>query len=253
MLKIEKIKKILYCPICKCLLEKPVFLSCGEIVCNKHVADMQISGEKNIRCILCQNLHAEEFHLVKAIEKVVAMEETSQDRLSLCKKLNEEIKSIESAKQNSENIISEHFRIIKERLRFEQKSLQIKIDSYYKEILEGISRAERTCRGMEKTMNELTDSLNKSKMELEEIKYEKKEVDDTGLLDLKSNITEIGRKFSNSLKIVSKISLAHEFRSVEAFPEKLVFGTFVCVSHYLYDLYKFIKTNNNLLINYSIP
>ena len=231
MLKLEKIKQILNCPICKLLLEKPVFLSCGEIVCQKHLKEMKVPDENKILCKLCQNFHEEQFHLVKSIEKVVAIEEASEERLSLCNKLNEEIKSIVNAKQNSEKIISEHFRAIKERLRLEQETLKLKIDSYYQEILEGILRAERTCKSMDNSMDELTAKLNKSKFKLEAVNNERNEIDDAELLDLKSNFKEIGSKFSNSLKTVSKISLAHEFRTVGAFTGQLVFGTFVFVSY----------------------
>jgi hypothetical protein len=47
------INEAIKCPICKKILESPVFLPCGESVCKSHV-----DGKTQIFCISCEDDHS---------------------------------------------------------------------------------------------------------------------------------------------------------------------------------------------------
>ena len=183
MLKVEKVQAFLNCALCTELLDKPIFLPCGQIICNKHLDEMLHdknstlnSFKKRIRCSLCFNEHFEQFQVALSIQNMLEMNfnQVHSVKFNSCKiavnELNEELAGSESILANPENYIFEYFACIKNRVNLQRETMKEKIDSYYEKVLEDISLAENNCREIvNENFEENFTEINEHRTELNQL------------------------------------------------------------------------------------
>jgi len=128
-------KEDLTCPCCKMILDVPVSLPCGCLICNGHVTE-KLNSINEIKCITCNKIHQiplEGFIVNKMAKKLIEQEMFLSDDEKLLKK------SIQVEFYNLKNNLDtnlneqvskcrERFGDIREQLQTRKETLKKRID-----------------------------------------------------------------------------------------------------------------------------
>ena len=192
MMKIEKIKSCLKCALCNKLLDDPIILPCGELICSIHTNDVIYENEDELvikdsisdvsqskfKCLLCESEHVQPqggFQHVKAIQNILRLKTNNINctKFTECKniigELQEQVCLGENVIKDAEFFIHEYFGAIKKQVNLQRETLKNSIDIYYETIIEKVESSENDCYKISKDIENESDKLNVSKKELEEI------------------------------------------------------------------------------------
>ncbi len=157
MYKIDIIKGLFDCDICKNLLVDPISLPCGNNVCKHHLeyfGKKKIVLGKSFVCEVCKDKHyvPEKGHFIvnKQIKKALDIElnnlKVSSSAHNECKDIIKEAKEslaqIETLEKNAEGYICEHFANIKRQVEIRNEMLKAEIDGYSCGLIRSIERAK---------------------------------------------------------------------------------------------------------------
>ena len=159
MAKIGEFKELFKCGFCEKILEDPVFLPCGESICNKH-SDVFAND-----CLFCYQEHSvpeKGFASNKMVQKMLKLE---VDRISLksvsydqCKKTMDDIaflnSQVDSILRDPKNLIYEQFSDLKNIVDLKKEKLTADLNDWYDRIIEEINQAQSRCE--EESSNNLT-------------------------------------------------------------------------------------------------
>ena len=115
MHKLDQVKSLFNCNLCKKMLVEPVTFPCGNTLCKKHLIEL-INSENVIECILCQRKHivpVDGFLVNKIIQNGLNIE-LNQLKLNpifeSCKKTLEEAKRSASDMKNLQRDSDDHIK-----------------------------------------------------------------------------------------------------------------------------------------------
>jgi hypothetical protein len=211
MHKIDQLKELFNCNLCREILVKPITFPCGNTVCEKHFHELK-NSENLIECTLCQKNHIvpeDGFTVNKIIQHGLEIE-LSELKLNPifgnCKKALEETKesaaSVENLKTNPDGHIKEYFNLIKQKVKFRKGYLKRAIDIYASEVEKKIEIAESNCLELSKVANDLWNEIDKSTKQLSELtkEFESFEFNDKKFEDIKHDAEILKKKFDQVFK-----------------------------------------------------
>lgn len=248
MLKVEKVQSFLNCSICTERLEKPIFLPCGQIICNKHLDEMEEkssqenlpynSAKKRIQCFFCSSEHYEHFQVALSIQKMLEMnfDQIHSTKFKVCKssvnELKEELIISENVLNDPENFIYEYFASIKNQVNVQREVGKERIDFYCEKVLEEITVAEDTCKEIaQEHLETLSTELNELKAELNHLmeEFDSNEISEAKYEDIVKKTLILKPKFSSLAERLDKNIFngkSYEFNAADL-KIKDIFGKFI--------------------------
>lgn len=252
MLKVEKIKSYLNCVICFELLNEPVSLPCGEMICSKHIDEysskefIEFQDPDNYQitfeCCKCESVHnipEEGFYRVKALEKILELEveKIKSTKFSDCKiiidELQEQVELGENILSDAELFIFEYFGKIKKEVSLQRETLKNNIDNYYELILEKVESSELDCYKIAENTETVSTQLNYTRNELKQLTEELDSfnIDDTVYQSIENKAINLKPKFlslTETLKNNLLGNILYKFNPKEMNVEDM-FGSFEIV------------------------
>ena len=175
-------KEDLTCPCCKMILDVPVSLPCGCLICNGHVTE-KLNSINEIKCITCNKIHQiplEGFIVNKMAKKLIEQEMfLSDDEKLLKKSIQDEFNNLRNnLDTNFKDEFSkchERFDDIREQLQTRKETLKKRIDEISSQMFQTLKRNEDEClKHLEIKYSHLKERFNKDenyKNILEEFRY----------------------------------------------------------------------------------
>ena len=239
MLKIERIQNLLKCVICNNLLDKPIYLPCGEIVCQKHLDDMHLdltetSSVKSIQCSLCNKKHVNNFYIVKFIQDLIKLhvDEIHCQSFTECKQtlseLETEIDESEEILSDSKNYIEKYFEKIKTEVILHQSIIKTNIDVYCAKLLEKIDKTKKDCESTSENFQQRSTKIKETKQKLKALldEFDSPGIEDARYEALNSKAKKLKPRLNEDLNYNLLSGSFYKFEPVEKKIEDL-FGKFV--------------------------
>jgi len=216
MYKIDMIKGLFDCDICKNLLVDPISLPCGNNVCKHHLeyfGKKKIVLGKSFVCEVCKDKHyvPEKGHFIvnKQIKKALDIElnnlKVSSSAHNECKDIIKEAKEslaqIETLEKNAEGYICEHFANIKRQVEIRKKKLKAEIDGYSGGLIRSLDRAQDEFIKLSKEENELSTKIEAFKKQLDAIRenFDMLEFDDKKFKVIKQDLEVLKKDLTQTV------------------------------------------------------
>jgi len=253
MFKIDKIKTLFDCSLCKRLLVEPITIPCGYSICKRHLDDQKKNGENKYKCELCN-----EDHIVP--EKGFAVNKHIQNGLDIqfnklklnpvfdeCKleieAAREHLSKIETLDKDPENYIYEYFADIKRQVDLRREESKHKIDTCSEEIIQSIENTQLNCVKLSKQSKKIEVEIEKAKDELNDSidRFDNFEISEKKFEDIKQSVTILNKQFTKIIdeyktSLLGYREYSFQFKEVDF---KDAFGHLDVIGKVVQDLYFF--------------
>jgi hypothetical protein len=240
-------KSSLTCPFCSKILEDPIELPCGHLICRHHLTEKTLLKETKIECAKCKqefNVKSDEFRANKFMKQLIDDKVyLSDEEISLKKTLDEAIKvfyeTYEEFIVNKNKLDLEchnHFQEIRRSLDIHREEVKEKIDEIYLEMIERTKTFESCYL---KSLDEKLTSTLKT-YETKSVETELNEINEKlrdpnvlieSLIKMQVNTLEdIKSKLNEMSQVKEHLKAFNEFKPNVTF-EQNVFGT-ICLNEY---------------------
>ena len=208
MFKIDQIKRLFDCSLCKRLLVEPVAIPCGNSICKKHLDDQIKNEENKYNCELCHNEHMipeEGFVINKHIQNGLDIQFNTLELKPVYDECKQEIQEtrkhlaeIEALVKDPENFIYEYFADIKLQVDLRREDLKHKIDTYSDEIIQSIENTQLNCIKLSEESKKIEIKIEKAKTELNELIdcFDTFQISDKKFEDIKESVSVLTGRFS---------------------------------------------------------
>lgn len=252
MLKVERIQNLLKCVICNNLLDKPIYLPCGEIICQKHLDNMNLEilndSKILIHCGLCNENHVDNFYIVKSIQNLLKLEldEIYCPSFTECKQtlseLELEINKSEEILSNSDSYIEENFERIKTEIKLHQSTLITNIDIYCVEMFKKIDNTKIECESMLDIFEQRSTKLQETKLELKKFltEFDSPKIEDAKYKELNSKAKKLKLRLNEDFNYDLLGGCFYKFEPVVEKVEDL-FGRFKIIKVNFENMLHFIS------------
>jgi len=146
MFKSEKVNDLFNCKLCQDVLVDPILLPCSETVCKAHTG--QIS---NGECMLCSGTH------------LVPKEGFLENRIVKNLLENENLKEIETIRNDPENYISEYFGELTRQVDLRREILIEDIHKCSNELIHKIEKLKQDCLAKSKEAMKTSENISEKK------------------------------------------------------------------------------------------
>ena len=142
-LKIDKLKSLFVCQLCKCQYEKPIILPCGEIICEKDL-DIFYKNQDSIKnCKFCDKEHSKSSK-IPAKQTIKLMElgshqidfgKTFEYGKNVLRDLDRTIRDYEQINNDPNNYIYNYFNDLKNQCDIKREEIKMEIDNHFDNLL----------------------------------------------------------------------------------------------------------------------
>ena len=229
MFKIDKLKTLFNCDLCKDILVDPITFTCGNTMCKRHISKllfdtfveqldqnnnnlaMNLFEKTTFNCLLCQKEHAVPEGGFIVNKQMQAGLEIQLSNLNLspaydeCKskilKARENLSEIESLEKNSSKYIINYFNEIICQANTRRCDLKQKIDNDVDAMIDSIEKIKVQCIVLSEKANKLTADIERSKEELGDLisRFDDFEISDKKFEGIKESLVCLNQ---NLVKII---------------------------------------------------
>ena len=160
------------CMLCKMILDEPISLPCGCIICNEHLTDNAFIFNNQIKCISCDRQHEvlrDGFRTSKTAKKLIEQElylseEDKQLKKQIQIQYDEFMLKFDTRVNEYEATSREHFAKLRENIEIQRDKLKKRIEDISAELIQMLwDREDNTLKEIYKTYSQL---IEKSQLEI---------------------------------------------------------------------------------------
>ena len=165
-------KEDVTCILCKLILDEPISLPCGCIICNDHLTDTAYTFNNQIKCVQCDKQHEvlrDGFRSSKTAKKLIEQElYLSPEEKQLKQEIETQYKEFklkfETKLKVYETTRLEYFSKQREAIQIQREKLKTRIDQLSSQLIESID--EKECQVLENLNRKYSNLLDKSQMKI---------------------------------------------------------------------------------------